>query len=123
MTNQEINIALSGKDDNILPSSGFLDSVMAAVQSEASALPAIAFPWKRAVPGIVGNVFVLIALVVSFVSAWRPPQLSSAASPQFLAYCSFTGDLLQRPAALSTVVAVFLLILCTAGPWRFGRIR
>ena len=123
MTNQEINIALSGKDDNILPSSGFLDSVMAAVESEASALPAIAFPWKRAVPGIFGSVFVLVALVASFVSAWRLPQLSSSASPHFLAYCSLAGNLLQRPAALSTVVAVFLLILCTAAPWRFARTR
>ena len=62
MTDQEMNIALSGKDDNILASSAFLDSVMAAVQSEASTLPAIAFPWKRAVPGIVGS--------VPFLSPW-----------------------------------------------------
>jgi len=123
MTDQEMNIALSSKDDSILPSSGFLDSVMAAVQSEASALPAIPFPWKRAVPGIVGSVFILLALLGSFVSAWRLPQLSSAASPQLLRYCNLVGDLFQRPAALLTVLAVFLVILCTAGPWRFGRAR
>ena len=123
MTDQEIDIALLGKDDSLPPSSGFLSSVMTAVQSEASALPATPFPWKRTVPGIVGSIAVLIALLASFVSAWRPPQLSSVASAQLLARCTLLSDLLQRPATLSTTVTVFLVILCTQGPWRFGRLR
>jgi hypothetical protein len=45
-----------GNEDQIVPSSGFLSSVMERVQEEAevTAAPApIPFPWKRAIPGIV----------------------------------------------------------------------
>ena len=50
------------RDGEIVPSSGFASSVMDAVRQEASAPPAIPFPWKRALPGV-------IFAVVAFVSA------------------------------------------------------
>jgi hypothetical protein len=50
------------RDAEIVPSSGFASSVMDAVRQEASAPPAIPFPWKRAPPGV-------IFAVVAFVSA------------------------------------------------------
>jgi hypothetical protein len=37
----------------LVPSSGFLASVMERVHEEAAAPPPIPFPWKRAIPGIV----------------------------------------------------------------------
>ena len=40
-------------ETEILPSSGFAASVMAAVRREAEAPPPIPFPWKRFVPGFV----------------------------------------------------------------------
>ena len=40
-------------EELLVPSSGFLASVMERVREEASAPPPIPFPWKRAVPGIV----------------------------------------------------------------------
>jgi hypothetical protein len=53
-------------EEELIPSSGFLASVMERVQKEA-ALPApIAFPWKRAVPGI---------LVIAGVFAWGAVDL------------------------------------------------
>jgi len=39
-------------EDHLVPSSGFLASVMERVQEEATAPAPIPFPWKRAVPGI-----------------------------------------------------------------------
>jgi hypothetical protein len=39
-------------EEPILPSSGFLASVMERVQEESRAPEPIPFPWKRAVPGI-----------------------------------------------------------------------
>ena len=39
-------------EDPILPSSGFLDSVMERVNEESRVPAPIPFPWKRAVPGI-----------------------------------------------------------------------
>jgi hypothetical protein len=50
------------RDGEIVPSSGFVSSVMDAVRQEASAPPEIPFPWKWALPG-------LIFAVVAFVSA------------------------------------------------------
>ena len=50
------------RDAEIVPSSGFASSVMDAVRQEASAPPAIPFPWKRALPGVT-------LAVVAFVSA------------------------------------------------------
>ncbi len=49
-------------DGEIVPSAGFANSVMDAVRREASAPPAIPFPWKRVLPA-------LIFAVVAFVSA------------------------------------------------------
>jgi hypothetical protein len=39
-------------DEQLVPSSGFLSSVMERVHEEAAAPPPIPFPWKRALPGI-----------------------------------------------------------------------
>jgi hypothetical protein len=40
-------------EDELIPSSGFVASVMERVQEEAATPPPIPFPWKRAFPGIV----------------------------------------------------------------------
>jgi hypothetical protein len=53
------------RGEEIVPSSGFLDSVMDAVRAEASAPPPIPFPWKRALPGLIAAVVMLgVVLVV-----------------------------------------------------------
>ncbi|MGA8111797.1 MAG: hypothetical protein WB974_20315 [Acidobacteriaceae bacterium] len=57
------------RDDAILPSSGFAASVMAAVQRESAAPAALAFPWKRALPGLIVAIAVLALLFGVLVSA------------------------------------------------------
>lgn len=56
----EMNMDVSSRIDQILategeliPSSGFMASVMERVEEEAAAPAPIPFPWKRAIPGIV----------------------------------------------------------------------
>jgi hypothetical protein len=39
-------------EEPLLPSSGFLASVMERVRDEAAAPPPIPFPWKRVIPGV-----------------------------------------------------------------------
>jgi hypothetical protein len=51
MRDNEVDRALT-REVEIIPSSGFVRSVMAAVRSEAAAPPPIPFPWKRALPGM-----------------------------------------------------------------------
>jgi len=39
-------------EEELIPSSGFMASVMERVQEESAVPPPIPFPWKRAIPGI-----------------------------------------------------------------------
>jgi hypothetical protein len=64
LNDDEIESILDGGDE-ILPSSGFAESVMEAVHRDVITLPPLAFPWRRAVPGIV-------ALLAAFwMAIWR----------------------------------------------------
>ena len=58
MTNERIDEILTTEQE-VVPSSGFLASVMERVREEAAAPPPIPFPWKRAVPGMVVGAGVL----------------------------------------------------------------
>jgi hypothetical protein len=53
-------------DEELIPSSGFLASVMERVQEEAALPPRIPFPWSRAVPGI---------LLLAGVFGWSAVEL------------------------------------------------
>jgi hypothetical protein len=68
MRDAEIDPVLSGQDE-LLPSAGFVASVMDAVRREAAAPPPIPFPWKRALAGLALAVVALALLVVVGVFA------------------------------------------------------
>lgn len=87
MDRNEIDRILATEEE-LIPSSGFLASVMESVREEAVAPPPIPFPWVRAVPGILLAAGVLgwgaVVLVRSGLPALReisltPPSLSAAA--------------------------------------------
>ncbi len=59
-------------EQELIPSSGFLASVMESVQEEARKPASIPFPWKRAVPGIV---------LASGVFGWGAYELVQQAIP------------------------------------------
>lgn len=50
--NDKLDNILAGEPD-MVPSSGFLASVMERVTEEAAVPPPIPFPWKRAIPGLI----------------------------------------------------------------------
>ena len=66
------------EEQSIVPSSGFLDDVMAAVERDACAPPPIPFPWKRAIPGIAAAV---IALAMLVISAYAVSTRGAASAP------------------------------------------
>ena len=83
----EIDRILS-REDEILPSSGFAVSVMEAVRREAAAPAPIAFPWKRALPGMVaGGVALIVGLaagvaaIVRLASESVAPQVTASMLP------------------------------------------
>ena len=73
----ELDRMLSSRDE-IVPSSGFVMSVMDAVRREAAAseptpLPPLAFPWLRALPIFAALAAVLVMLIAGIVAAVRMP--------------------------------------------------
>jgi len=73
MRGEDIDPMLARHDD-IVPSSGFTASVMDAVTREATTPPPIPFPWKRALPGLVWCLAVMIAfLTMGRGSNGNPP--------------------------------------------------
>ena len=67
-TNADFDAALSTQSDSILPSSGFTASIMSTVQNEASASPAIAFPWMRALPGFAAYMVIIGVLTAACIA-------------------------------------------------------
>jgi len=73
MKPEEIDRVLAGESD-IVPSSGFVASVMGAVIAEATA-PPLAFPWKRAWPLMAG--FAALILWLAFLLTRSPVATDS----------------------------------------------
>jgi hypothetical protein len=104
-------------EESITPSPGFAGSVMRAVRVEAEAPPAIAFPWRRALPGLlvclVALGWAMAALftsgaplggpeAVATVQAWQSLWTDGAAWPVLALVASFAAYRFFRRYALSS---------------------
>ena len=82
MKNDDLDHILKSDEDDILPSSGFVASVMGAVRSEAVTPPPIPFPWKRALPGLAATAlvlgWVLVVAVMQYSAGANAPALDMA---------------------------------------------
>jgi hypothetical protein len=85
--NHEAIEKILATEEELVPTSGFLSSVMERVQEEASAPPPIPFPWLRALPALLVAAVVLgggaVELIRLGIPAMRgfsftPPHLSAA---------------------------------------------
>lgn len=79
--------AILATEEELVPSSGFVSSVMERIAEEAAAPPPIPFPWKRAVPGMVlaGGVlgwgtFVLVRAGIHSAGSISMPAIHLSAS-------------------------------------------
>jgi hypothetical protein len=61
--NQEDLDRMLSTQENIVPSSGFVDNVMDAIECAASTPPPIPFPWKHALPGLAAWLIALVSFV------------------------------------------------------------
>jgi hypothetical protein len=59
------------REEEIFSSAGFSARVMDVVRSEASAPPPIAFPWKRAWPGLAAAGFALVLVLAGLAKVAR----------------------------------------------------
>jgi hypothetical protein len=112
MKHETIEAILATKDE-MIPSSGFLASVMERVRDEAAAPPPIPFPWKRAVPGIV---------LVAGVFGWGAVELVRLA-PLVLSSLVLTSPHLTGAAVVSLEEAgwVALALGSSLASWLFAR--
>lgn len=85
MSHDDLDRILS--EEQIIPSSGFAAAVMDAVRREASVLPPIPFPWRRALPGLAIAVPLLVwalgsltRLVTQAATARVPARVPALAS-------------------------------------------
>lgn len=76
------------KEEELIPSSGFVASVMDRIREEAIAPAPIPFPWKRIVPGIVlgcaGLGWGAVELTRLAITAMHGPQPVSVSIPAAL---------------------------------------
>jgi hypothetical protein len=118
MNDDEIESILAGGDE-ILPSSGFAASVMEAVHQEVITPPPLAFPWRRAAPG-------MVALLAAFgMAIWRfIVALNNATSnvllDEQLRQLSAVGT---RSAIQWVIVAIAVTIVSVLLPLRLMRGR
>jgi hypothetical protein len=100
-------------EEELIPSSGFLASVMERVEEEAAAPPPIPFPWKRAIPGI---------LLASGVFGWGGVELVRLA-PELLRSVALTSPHLTADAAVSLENAAWVAVAlgCSLLSWLFAR--
>jgi hypothetical protein len=82
MRDDDLDRILS-KEQEIVPSSGFVTSVMDAVRRETAALRPIPFPWKRALP-LVGAAILAVGCVLSAVVVLLVGGVPSGATPDVL---------------------------------------
>ena len=72
------------KDQEIIPSSGFVVSVMDAVRRETDAPPPIPFPWKRALPGLSAAGFALVSVFIVGITLFIRGTVNQPLPPELL---------------------------------------
>lgn len=90
-----IDQILAGEEE-LMPSSGFLGSVMDRVRQEAALPPSIPFPWKLAVPGI---------LLAGGVTGWGGFELMRSGLPLMSAF-TITVPVFPRHLSAATILAL-----------------
>jgi hypothetical protein len=98
MSDAEIDHTLS-RQDEILPSSGFVTSVMDAVRREAVAPPPIPFPWKRALPVLALATAAVVAVVVAGIAVFS--QSGGATGPSAVALSASSPSAILNSLAKS----------------------
>ena len=87
-------------EEALIPSSGFLSAVMERVRDEAVAPARIAFPWKRALPGMV------VLVIMVGVGAYELVRWALAAAGEFTLSGPRISGAMMRPLEQTGWVAL-----------------
>ena len=112
------------EEDLLVPSSGFAESVMAAIQERAAEPAPIPFPWKLALPGIAGflmGIAVIVRFAVGVVSSLNQNKGAADFLPieRFNLVWSPSIRAAAVPALLALLASAACVLLCRrlAGGW------
>lgn len=110
------------EQDEIVPSSGFVSSVMHAVRDEAAAPEPIRFPWMRAVPVFVAFAVMLVIIAVGIVELIHQPATAATKWPQSLSMEAVQHALVQTNAGW-IAFALLLTLLSTLLTFHLARAK
>lgn len=106
MNNNDLERALM-ETEQIVPSSGFVASVMDAVHREVEAPAPIPFPWKWALPGGIVSIALTVGLIIRwFHSIPRADQSTDSASAVIVSLENLPALVPHGQIVVSTFVAV-----------------
>ena len=108
-------------DEAIVPSSGFSSSVMASIQAGTTAPPPLAFPWRRALPGLLAAGIVIVGFVAVLATALSAPTL-----PESSTWTSGIGPIVTAvttPAVVWSIAGIGLALISASIGTRMGSVR
>jgi len=95
-------------EEALVPSSGFLASVMERVEHEATTPAPIPFPWKRAIPGFALALAVFVWAAVQFARLIASAPVKEAVSGISLAQPTPQTEWIALAIALTLASAIFV---------------
>ena len=113
MTQNDIDRILSDEDE-ITPSSTFLDTVMVAVEQEAATPRILEFPWLRALPGMIALLAALVAATWNGIAALRDPAFLAALNEQLGQFSDFASGLGLQWVLLAAAFTIISRILASS---------
>jgi hypothetical protein len=120
----ELDRALS-EETGIVPSSGFVSGVMAAVLREASAPRPIPFPWKRALPGLAAGALAFLVMIVVLVKDASRPSSAAPIQDGLLPVLAHASEIANMYGLGWVALAILVTLACvtfsmrlTTGTWR-----
>ena len=120
MNDKDLDRVLREREE-IVPSSGFVASVMEAVQQEAAAPAPIPFPWKWALPGLTVSVALALGLIVRWIFSGAHGNASVGPATAALPAGDLFAMLPHGQIAASTLLALewsaLALLVSFAAAW------
>lgn len=108
------------QDESLVPSSGFIGSVMDAVRREALAPPPIPFPWKWALPGIAAAVLTFVAIVIQVAVLFGGKGASTPLPAEWNSTLTMVVDVLRNAGAGWILLALFLTFVSVRSSMRLA---
>jgi hypothetical protein len=108
----DIDLILAN-ENKVTPSPKFLESVMGAVEREATT-PPFAFPWLRALPGFIATIAALVAAIWNGIGVLTDPATNAVFNDQLREFTALTMSVGLQWIALAVAITFISLVLSSS---------